>query len=95
MRQLVTSRILTVIGSAAVLALPVASPAQSLQEFHDLGPEERRAYWESLSEQERQAKREEWRSERDAMSVLKAPSASGWPQMMSSSKRFPFHPASR
>ena len=45
-----------------------ALQAQSLTEFHNMTPDEKRAYMDSLSEQERQAKREQWRAERDAMS---------------------------
>lgn len=63
-----SARFLAVALSSALLALPLALPAHSLAEFHNLGPDEKRAYMDSLSEQERQAKREQWRAERDAMS---------------------------
>ena len=51
----------------AALMLPFAVQAQSLGELQDLSPEERRAYWESMSEDERAAKREQLRAEREAM----------------------------
>jgi hypothetical protein len=47
------------------LLLPLAASAQSIGEFQDLGPEERRAYMESMSDDERTAMREKWRSEFD------------------------------
>jgi hypothetical protein len=62
------NRSLSVLLSATLLALPLTSAAQTLSEFHDLSPEEQRAYWDSMSEQERQVKREQWRAERAAMS---------------------------
>ncbi len=68
MRHRTSPRLLALALSAALLALPFATQAQSLSEFHNLTPEEKRDYWDSLSEQERQAKREQWRAERDAMS---------------------------
>ncbi len=68
MRQLSSKRILGVMLAAAMLASPIALQAQSLTEFHNMSPEEKRAYIDSLSEQERQAKRKEWHAERDAMS---------------------------
>ena len=68
MRELFSSRALAVALAAGVLVSPIALQAQSLNEFHNMSREERRAYMESLSEQERQAKREQWRAERDAMS---------------------------
>ncbi|MEM8815656.1 MAG: hypothetical protein AAGE85_07495 [Pseudomonadota bacterium] len=43
--------------------------AQTLGDMRDLAPEERKAYWESLSEEERSAQREAWRLERDSMST--------------------------
>ncbi len=54
--------------SAMLFTLPLAPLAQSLTEFHNMTPDEKRAYIDSLSEQERVAKREQWRAERDAMS---------------------------
>ena len=68
MRQPSSSRFSASVLTAAILVMPLALQAQSLSEFHDLSPEEKRAYWDSMSEQERQAKREQWRAERDAMS---------------------------
>ena len=68
MRQKNPPRFLALALSSALLTLPVAAQAQSLSEFHDLTPDEKRDYWDSLSEQERQAKREQWRAEREAMS---------------------------
>lgn len=68
MRHIASPRFLALALSSALLALPFAAQAQSLGDFHDLTPEEKRDYWDSLSEQERQVKREQWRAERDAMS---------------------------
>lgn len=51
---------------AATLLLPVAASGQSVSDIKTLTPEERRAYFESLSEEERQAVREQWRAERKA-----------------------------
>jgi hypothetical protein len=67
MRYRTSPRFLALALSSALLALPCAAQAQSLSDFHNLTPEEKRDYWDSLSEQERQAKREQWRAERDAM----------------------------
>ena len=67
MRYRTVPRFLALALSSALLALPFAAQAQSLSDFHNLTPEEKRDYWDSLSEQERQAKREQWRAERDAM----------------------------
>jgi hypothetical protein len=67
MRYRTSPRFLALALSTALLALPFAAQAQSLSDFHNLSPEEKRDYWDSLSEQERQAKREQWRAERDAM----------------------------
>ena len=67
MRHLPLSRILAVALSSAMLALPLGLQAQSLADFHDMTAEQKRAYWDGMSEQERAAKRDEWRSERDAM----------------------------
>lgn len=50
------------------LSLPAMTSAQTLEELGSLGPEERRAYWQSLSEDEREAKVAEWRAGLDAMS---------------------------
>jgi aminopeptidase N len=68
MMQLPANRILGPVLACALLALPLGLQAQSFSEFHSMSPDEKRAYMDSLSEQERQAKREEWRAQRDAMS---------------------------
>ena len=68
MRHLPSSRFLTLALAYALLALPRSLQAQSLSEFHDMSPEQKQAYWEGMSAQEREAKREQWREERDAMS---------------------------
>ncbi len=68
MRYRTSPRFLALALSSALLAFPLAAQAQSLSDFHNLTPEEKRDYWDSLSEQERQAKREQWRAEREAMS---------------------------
>ena len=54
--------------AVTALMLPLGLQAQSLTDFQDLSPEEQRAYWDSMSDEERNAKREQWRAERDAMS---------------------------
>jgi hypothetical protein len=68
MRQATSKRILVAMLAVGALTLPLAIQAQSLTEFHNMSAEEKRAYMDSLSEQERLAKREQWRAERDAMS---------------------------
>lgn len=68
MRHRTSPRFLALALFSVMFALPFAAQAQSLSDFHNLGPEEKRAYWDSLSEQEREAKREQWQAERDAMS---------------------------
>ncbi len=52
----------------AALLLPLGLQAQSLSDVQNLSPEERSAYLDSMSDEERQAKREEWRAERAGMS---------------------------
>lgn len=68
MKHKAPARFLTVALSAALLAAPLGLQAQSLSAFHNMSPDEKRAYLDSLSQEERQAKREQWRAERDAMS---------------------------
>ena len=68
MRYPSSPRTIAVALCSMLLTLPLSLQAQSLTEFHNMTPDEKRAYMESLSEQERQAKREQWRAERDAMS---------------------------
>ena len=68
MTQSSSSGFIAVALAFAILALPIALQAQSFSEFHSLSPDEKHAYWDSMSEQERQAKRQQWRAERDAMS---------------------------
>ncbi|NIQ26075.1 MAG: hypothetical protein GTN88_05945, partial [Gammaproteobacteria bacterium] len=57
---------LMIVGSALAL-LPITGLAQSVAEISELGPEERRAYMQSMSPEEREALREQWRAELDAM----------------------------
>jgi hypothetical protein len=57
-------RVLCIVASL----LPVIAGAQSLEELGALAPEERRAYWQSLSEDEREAKVAEWRAGLESMS---------------------------
>jgi hypothetical protein len=47
--------------------LPVTGYTQSVSDIQDLNPEERRAYMESMSPDERAAMRDKWRAELDAM----------------------------
>ena len=68
MRYEPSTRYFTAALTADLLALPLGLQAQSLSEFHDMSPDEKRAYMDSLSVQEREAEREQWRAERDAMS---------------------------
>lgn len=63
-----TKRFLTQFLTIAVMLVPLGLQAQSLSDFQNLTPEERRAYWDGMSEQERQAKRDQWHAERQAMS---------------------------
>lgn len=50
---------------AGLSTMPAA--AQSITEIEALGPDERRAYLESMSAEERQAMREKWRDEYHAL----------------------------
>ena len=54
--------------AVAALALPFSLAAQSISDMQELSPEVRKAYMDSMSEDERRAKRVEWRAEREAMS---------------------------
>ena len=45
----------------ATLLTPLALQAQSLSEFQNLTPEEKRAYWDAMSEEEREAFRQKMR----------------------------------
>lgn len=63
-----TKRSFTRFLAIAALLVPLGLQAQSFNDFQNLTPEERRAYLDSMSEQERQVKREQWRAEREAMS---------------------------
>ncbi len=58
---------LMIITSGLALFLPVSGIAQSVTDFSELSPEDRRALMQGMSEEERQAKREQWRSELDGM----------------------------
>lgn len=60
-------RIILIATGLAVL-LPISGYTQSVSEIKDLSPEDRRAYMESMSPDERAAMREKWRGELDAMS---------------------------
>ena len=53
--------------SSLSLLLPFAASAQSISEIRAMSPEDRRAYMESMSEEERTVKREQWRTEFDAL----------------------------
>jgi len=53
--------------SSLSLLLPLVASAQSVSEIRAMSPEDRRAYMESMSEEERTTKREQWRSEFDAL----------------------------
>jgi len=53
--------------SSLSLLLPLTAWAQSVSEIRAMNPEDRRAYMQSMSEEERTAKREQWRAEFDAL----------------------------
>ena len=55
------------IAVAATLLLPVAATAQSLSDLENLSSEDRRAYFEAMSPEEREAKRADLKAERDAL----------------------------
>ena len=58
---------LIILASGLALLLPVTGYTQSVSDIQDLSPEERRAYMESMSPDERAAMREKWRAELDAL----------------------------
>jgi hypothetical protein len=53
--------------SSLSFLLPLAASAQSVSDVQALSPEDRRAYMESMSDDERNAMREKWRSEYDQL----------------------------
>ncbi len=63
-------KLTTISGLAAAVALflPLGATAQSLSEIEELSHEDRRAWFEAMSPDEREAKRAELMAERDAMS---------------------------
>jgi uncharacterized membrane protein len=65
-KNLMKSRMPRVLRIVALL-LPVVAGAQTLEELGALAPEERRAYWQGLSEDEREAKVAEWRAGLETM----------------------------
>jgi len=58
---------LMIMMSGLALLLPVTGITQSVTDISELSPDDRRAYMQSMSDEERQAKREQWRAEMDAM----------------------------
>lgn len=64
--QMRTIQKILVVSSLSLL-LPFAASAQSISDIQALSPEDRRAYMESMSKEERAAKREQWRTEFDAL----------------------------
>ena len=50
------------------LLAPFAASAQSVQEMQAMSPEDRRAFMDSMSEDERSAMRDKWRGEFDGLS---------------------------
>jgi hypothetical protein len=58
---------LILMASGLALLLPVTGYTQSISDLNDLSPEDRRAYMQSMSPDERSAMREKWRAELDAM----------------------------
>ena len=76
---------LMIMMSGLALLLPVSGIAQSVSDISELSPEDRRAYMQSMSDEESQAKREQWRAEMDAMpeadrKVMREKMAAGRPQ---------------
>ncbi len=61
------NKILHYVIAIAVLALPFSVSAQPISDRQDTSHEDRRALMEGMSEDERRAKREEWRAGRDSM----------------------------
>jgi len=59
---------LILLASGLAVLIPVTGYAQSLAEIQELSREDRRAYMESMSPDERVAMREQWHREFDAMS---------------------------
>jgi hypothetical protein len=53
--------------SSLSLLLPCVASAQSISEMRAMSHEDRRSYMQSMSEDERAAKREQWRSDFDAL----------------------------
>ena len=58
---------LLIMMSGLTLLLPITGIAQSVSDLSELSPEDRRAYMQSMSQEERQAKREQWQAEMQGM----------------------------
>lgn len=58
---------LILMASGLALLLPVTGYTQSISDIKDLSPEDRRAYMQSMSPDERSAMRDRWRAELEAM----------------------------
>ena len=58
---------LTLLAAALATLLPLTGYAQSVSDLKEMSPEDRRAYMQSMSEDERKAMREKWRAEMDQM----------------------------
>jgi hypothetical protein len=67
-----TRRSLFITVASLALLLPLGASAQSIDDLESMTPEDRRAYFDAMSPDERRAKREEWRAQAkerwDAMS---------------------------
>lgn len=63
-----TIRSFTQILAIAAMLVPFGLQAQSLSDLQNMTPEERHTYLDSMSEQERQAKREQMRTRWEGMS---------------------------
>jgi len=59
---------LILLASGLALVMPISGYAQSISDIANLSPEDRRAYMESMSPDERAAMREKWHNERASMS---------------------------
>ena len=59
---------LLLLASGLALLLPVTGYTQSVSDMAELSPDDRRAYMDSMSPDERAAMREKWRSEREGLS---------------------------
>lgn len=58
-----TRRSLFITAASLALLLPLGASAQSIDDVDAMTPEDRRAYFEAMSPEERAVKRQEWRAQ--------------------------------